>query len=186
MKNLSIIEGDSRSRSLYIEKRSARESCVRTDSDERSTQSEIYETSDNPTQSRAETTARPTRPTVRPDRLVFPIYRKYLIPNKPSQTKPNQKPTEQAQETQPKQAGANRRQGRTRIHREYLLTLAALPTSTATSDVQSKYSVAAAAAAETKLLTVCQFVIPTVRYVRPFVNGKTRSSSDVWGAFSYY
>lgn len=139
---------------------------MRTDSDERSTQSEIYETSDNPTQSRAETTARPTRPTVRPDRLVFPIYRKYLIPNKPSQTKPNQKPTEQAQETQPKQAGANRRQGRTRIHREYLLTLAALPTSTATSDVQSKYSVAAAAAAETKLLTVSSSFRQFATFVR--------------------
>lgn len=106
-------------------------------------------TTHRPTLSRA--TARPTRATVRPDRLVFPIYRKYLIPNKPSQTKPK---TNRASKRQPShakpstkacgrdrgyEAGGGKVCGMRQGRAEYLLTLAAL--STSTSDVQSKYSV---------------------------------------------
>lgn len=65
--------------------RSAFGRAVRTASDERSTQSEIYETSDNIAK----------RLDDRPDRLVFPIYRKYLIPNKPNQTKTNRASSKQ-------------------------------------------------------------------------------------------
>lgn len=72
---------------------------VRTASDERSAQSEIYETSDNIAK----------RLDDRPDRLVFPIYRKYLIPNKPGQTKPKPAKPSDGQTCRAGQAAAGAR-----------------------------------------------------------------------------
>lgn len=136
---------------------------MRTASDERSAQSEIYETSDNIAK----------RLDDRPDRLVFPIYRKYLIPNKPGQTKP--KPTEQAASQQrwakhwegqgkawQRRAAQGEGQGSRQGRAEYL----AKPTSQSASGVQCKYAAAEANCLPVCLLVclfVCSFVIQSVR-----------------------